>query len=401
MSKAIKLVKKKTQNPVEDARKRIEEWKAQAEKAFPERESPIRALTLCSIVRSNVIFFGEPGTAKSMLANAYAKAFDGNSFQLVFSPFTTPDEFIGPKDITAYKSGKIKRITDGMAPKAHVYFMDEGFKSNNASLNANLALINEHVYHEGPNVIDTPLRVGVLACNEFPEEKDNLGAFENRFSFRYVVPPLGDYSSYEAMMDKNLPSITSKIKLEDLELLEEEAKKVTLSDEVKKAIWQIAKDLREEGIVVTDRQKNRSGDILRAHALMCGDDEVTTAHLSILSDMFWKRPEDKRTLDGIVKMYCAPWLKDLEAADAIIEQARKDLSKVLQENASTEVTLENLSAICMRIKKLTTGGDDGKHALLTKLEKVDSTKVKKQVAVLREQAERIRADAKKQMAFYL
>jgi len=401
MSKAIKLVKKKTQNPVDDARKRIEEWKAQAEKAFPERKAPIRALTLCSIVRSNLIFFGEPGTAKSMLANSYAKAFGGGSFQLVFTPFTTPDDFLGPKDITAYKAGEIKRVTEGMAPKAHVYFMDEGFKSNSASLNANLALINEHVYHEGPNVYDVPLRVGVLAANEFPDAKDNLDAFESRFLFRFDVPPLNEFQSHCDMMNKDLPEITARIHLEDLELLEEEAKKIPLSLDVNKAIWDIGLKLRAEGIKVHDRTKNKIGDILRAHALMEGDSEVNTSHLSLLTDMLWKRPEQKPTVNAVVKMFCSPWVKDMKAAEAIVDRAKTDLENVISSNQNTEAACEELGAICMRLKKLTTDASDGKHSLLTKLSLVDSTTVKRQVKDLHIRAETIRTGAKKQLAFFL
>jgi hypothetical protein len=134
---------------------------------------------------------------------------------------------------------------------------------------------------------------------------------------------------------------------------------------------------------------------------MEGDDEVNTSHLTLLTDMLWKRPEQKPTVSAVVKMFCSPWMKDMKAAEAIVDRAKKDLEKVISSNQNTESACEELGAICMRLRKLTNDASDGKHSLLTKLSEVDSPTVKRQVQDLYMRAETIRTGAKKQLAFFL
>ena len=158
------------------ARTEVKAWKAEANLAFPERERIIDALLICAVARSNIILYGLPGTAKSLLARAFSDAIRAPVFEVLMTRYTTPQEIMGPIDVQALKSGSMKRVTKGYLPTAHVAFLDEGFKANSACLNALLSAVNEHVFHDDGQAVDIPLRTAVLASNEFPEDNDNLQA---------------------------------------------------------------------------------------------------------------------------------------------------------------------------------------------------------------------------------
>src|SRR5690606_30962344 len=81
----------------------------------------------------------------------------------------------------------------GYLPDASVAFLDEVFRANSAILNALLTLLNERVFDQGAQRIETPLVALVGATNEIPDD-ETLRAFLDRFLVRCFVEPVGDES---------------------------------------------------------------------------------------------------------------------------------------------------------------------------------------------------------------
>ena len=70
-------------------------------------------------------------------------------------------------------------------------FVDEIFKANSAILNSLLTLLNERLFDNGNQRLETPLLCLVGASNELPESEE-LDALYDRFLIRRKVNQVGE-----------------------------------------------------------------------------------------------------------------------------------------------------------------------------------------------------------------
>lgn len=337
---------------VEAARKQVRDWTEQAKAAYPERESIIDALMVCAVAMSNIIMYGPPGTAKSALARALTDAIQGTVFDLLFTRYTTPAEVNGPTDVQALKQGHMKRVTDGFLPKAQVAFFDEGFKANSACLNSLLTAVNEHKYHEDGKVHDIPLRVAILASNEFPDDNDNLGAFDDRFPMRFEVKPLQNPDNFKKMLCGDLPKVTAKIDVNSLELLRKESESLEVGEDAVSAMWDLRGKLIEQGVYVSDRKLAIATNLLRARAAIIGTAKVSSAHIGLLEHVLWLRPDQKGVVRELVRDHVATWLRDLRSAIDIIDEQENAMAQAIKGKGNISATSNAITNVGQKLKNL-------------------------------------------------
>lgn len=146
-----------------------------------EREKEVEALLISLLSRQHMLMIGPAGTGKSALSAELAKIVQGASyFQWLLTRFSTPEELFGPVSLKELEQGVYKRNTAGKLPEAHICFLDECFKSNSAILNSLLTLINERLFYNNGQPIQTPLMTIVGSSNEYPEEDEGLEALFDR-----------------------------------------------------------------------------------------------------------------------------------------------------------------------------------------------------------------------------
>ena len=335
-----------------DARDQVHAWKSQAYDAFPERQHIIDALVVCGVACSNLIMYGPPGTAKSLLARAFADAISGASFDHLFTRYMTPNEINGPIDVQAMKAGSLRHVTKGRLPEAHVAFFDEGFKANSACLNALLTAVNEHAFHEDGQLKSIPLRVAVLASNEFPEDNDNLGAFDDRFPMRFDVRPLQNPDNFRAMLRGDLPKVTAKIDLASLETLQRHSEGLEVGDDAINAMWSLREKLGAKGVYVSDRKFNVATSLLRAAAAISGSPKVSSAHLGLLEHVLWLRPDQKPAVRELVRDHVATWLRDLRAAIEVIDEQEAAMAQAIKGSGSISTTGTAIAKVGQKLKEL-------------------------------------------------
>lgn len=298
----------------------LQQLRQDLREAFLEREQLIDGMLAALLAKQHILLLGPPGTAKSALAQALCKAIDGaDYFAWLLTRFSTPEELFGPISLVALQQDRFERKVEGKLPEAHVAFLDEIFKANSSILNALLTLINERKYHNGGATLDCPLVTVVGASNELPEGEE-LEALFDRFALRYWVSPLMEQENMRTLLTAPEPTITTRLQLRDLELLQLEASQLPLPDATIDGILAIKEKLEEEGFRSSDRRWKQLLGVLKAYAYIEGDAEVTEESFAILPDMLWREPKDRAAISGIIASVGNPLsVKALEILDAAKE----------------------------------------------------------------------------------
>ena len=302
----------------------IEDLRSDLSAIFPERREVIDGALCAILAREHVLLLGPPGTAKSALVRAIARAFGGSYFEALVTRFTTPDEICGPISLKALEQDRFMRVTTGKLPEAQVAFLDEIWKSSSALLNTLLTILNERVYHNDGAPVPCPLVTLFGASNELPDGRD-LEALFDRFAMRFHVPYLLRETSMKAMLRAPDPVPSVSLDMPALEQAQWATAKVKVTDATIDALIAIREACRAEGIVASDRRWKRSLKLAKASAYLAGERQTGPEDLVVLTDSLWREPKDRPKVARIVGK-----LSDPVAAQAteVLDAARETAQKV-------------------------------------------------------------------------
>ncbi len=275
---------------------------AELKSIFYERDELIEG-AVCALLTSNhVIIIGPPGTAKSQLANELCSRVTGaRYFQWLLTKFSTPEEIFGSVSLKGLENDEYRRITTNKLPEAHIAFLDEIFKSSSSILNSLLTVINERVYFNGTEKIDTPLITLFGASNELPTDEDELEALYDRFLVRFVVGYIEEDFRFLKMIqreDENADSTT--LSLEELSRLKERVGEVKIPQAVFKILLRIRTQLNSKRIVLSDRRYKSAVSLIKAKALISGRESAGEEDIKILENVLWKDPAEISDVRSII-----------------------------------------------------------------------------------------------------
>ena len=289
-----------------DTLQKVHAVKKELNNFFVERSEEIHGMMLSLFSGVNLLFIGNPGTAKSMLAESWAKTITKSKyFSWQLHQFSTPEELFGPYSLAKLEKDQYTRITEGKLPEANIAFIDEVFKCSHGNLNALLSILNERVFFDDGKAIPLDLFCVIGASNEIPEEGDKLEAFMDRFSLKYEVNPIVENNNFQKMLQsKNKFDPETTLTLEEVSKSRKEIEAV----EVPEGIVSLLIDLRtklsnnnsdsNEGlqVSVSDRMFRLSVNILKTEAWLHGNTTVTEEDLEILKHVLWSDPADKQKM---------------------------------------------------------------------------------------------------------
>lgn len=317
-----------------EIRNKILKVETALEQKFFERDDEARGLSLAALSGHHIFFIGPPGTAKSQMIRWYCDRFDGASyFQWLLTRFSTPEELFGPVDLTALKDkGMFRRITAGKAPEAHIAFLDEVFKSNSAILNSLLSWLQERIYHNDGTPTQCPLIFAAAASNELPEEDEALSALYDRFLLRYNLNYIKDRKNFLDLMttgggqeQKQVPTITQA----ELTIARDAVAHTPITVELTEAVADLRDNLRQNGIIISDRRFVQALSVFKAESWLRGDDAVLPETIEAGGNIFWDKPDDARKVRGICLQVSNP---NLYKAQQILEAAEEAAASILDVN---------------------------------------------------------------------
>ncbi|GGI98214.1 AAA family ATPase [Paenibacillus hunanensis] len=310
---------------------------------FAEREEVIEGLVVAMIARQHALLIGPPGTGKSALVTELAQRFTGvNYFQWLLTRFSTPEELFGPVSLKELEQGVYKRNTVGKLPEAHTSFLDEIFKANSAILNALLTLINERQFYNNDAPVRVPLMSLIGSSNEYPEEGEGLEALFDRFLLRFEVNYIGEEQAFIDML-KGQPSNPIYMTVEELKELQQLSDTVIIPDEIYEMLSKIRIELRNQGILPSDRRFKQILSLIRAKAILAGRTSAIAEDISILKHSLWDTPNQQDKVAKIIRIHSQDVIKT-KIDDSLLEVA-DILQNLEKEKNSTEAAIESIKKI--------------------------------------------------------
>ncbi|MDF7670692.1 AAA family ATPase [Orbaceae bacterium ESL0721] len=236
------------------------------------REQLAELIILSIIAKEHLLVIGPPGTAKSAVVRRMAKAVQGDYFEYLLGRFTEPTELFGAVDLKQLREGQVEIDTTGMLPEADIAFLDEVFLGSTAILNTLLGILNERVFRKGHTQINTPLKVCIAASNSLPED-EALDAFADRFLIHLFIDSIEDHAIEDLLkggwQSEHLNLDMQEITLDEIVALGDQLTDVDL-DEVIPIFADAIRELRKNGIVLSDRRTVKTLKLIAAAALLNG-----------------------------------------------------------------------------------------------------------------------------------
>ncbi|MFZ8830268.1 MAG: AAA family ATPase [Candidatus Aenigmatarchaeota archaeon] len=292
-------------------------------------------LNIAYITSENCIFIGPPGTAKSLLAKSWSEKQNKTFFYYLLNKYTTPDELLGPVSLEEYKKGIFRRITTNKLPECQIAFIDEIFKASTAILNTLLTIMNERIFF---NPEPTPVKTEMIisASNEIPTEEELLALYD-RFLFRYFT----DYVNNDEL--KLLLEYANSDNTNGIYVIEKrEIKELPkLSDSEIGFIMDTILQLKEQGIIISDRRKVKIIKVLRT---LKAYDMLNPYYfrLTIETIFPFNQKEKAKVIDYLDKV-----LPDI---NTLIRKLNKDIDYILSQRTDSNQKIALLQELLNRVK---------------------------------------------------
>lgn len=338
---------------LEKVRKSFVQIRADLESAYRERSGAIECIILAALAGCHALLIGPPGTAKSALFFSFLSSFtDARKFQTLVTKFGTEDEYFGPVKLSALKNDQWERNLDGRLAAVECAFMDEVFKGSDSLLNTLLSAMNERLY-KGQSI---PLRMLVGASNELPQE-EILAAVYDRFLLRDVVDYIeADATWMDLMLAPPKYAPAAFVTLAEWDAARAAVDAVVLPPHVVQTMLAIRKNLKEAGVVASDRRWLALTRVLRAAAWLDGETEVGMDHLQILRFGLWNKPEER---PAVVAVLAQLDRTHVQKASEIIDDALRAFAQrpVSATTSATELTalVEKIGDAARKVQQILEG----------------------------------------------
>lgn len=274
----------------------------QLKSTFVGKDEIIDLMGICLAGRENLFLLGPPGTAKSALVRGLANMLDGKTFEYLLTRFTEPNELFGPFDIRKLREGELVTNTEGMLPEASLIFLDELLNANSAILNSLLMVLNERIFRRGRETRALPALMIVGASNHLPED-EALQALYDRFLLRATCENVDPAQLNEVLhagwkLEQPGAGITNTISAEEIKQLQQLTHLVNL-DEIRPAYITLIQQLRNAGLMISDRRAVKLQRVIAASALLCKRLVAAPSDMWVLR-YIWDTTEQQEIIAGIV-----------------------------------------------------------------------------------------------------
>ena len=309
---------------------KLQEFYTQLCAPYVNVEEQAMAITLAFITKEHVKMVGEPGDAKSSLAERAVSLVSAKIFKTQLNPFSLPEQMLGPHNAKkVIEEGKLERNTEGRIQEADFAYIDE-FERAEAMKDVLLEILMERRAEGKP----IPLRTVIFATNPL-SYVDHDQALHDRIALRYFVPLLPlEYTSkllddsWNIEFENTARVLKPALSLADLDRAYELLMSVDRTI-VRSSLVNLYSDIEtKDHIHISNRRKHIGEKIVAANALLNGRSTATMEDLMALKYVIPHDEKDFRLVnDRLVAMVtplnhieeCKRYLSNLEVATNKLE----------------------------------------------------------------------------------
>jgi len=299
-----------------------------------EREELNMLLVLAIFSKSHIFLIGKPGVGKTFAIHLLKDAVEGAKyFETLIMHDTKPEELFGTTFIDS--NGRLNYDIEHTVIDSHFVFLDEVFKGTSQILNGLLSITsNDRNFFMRPHgEIKVPLNTFFAASNEFPSD-EALDPFDDRLPIRYEVERIKDPNNFKRLITKDFKTgeLKTKIYLEEIEKVFNEAKDVYISDDMLNILTSLKDLIIKDGIDMSDRKFSTAVNILKVMAYLNNRNKLNYSDTFLLLHIGWRDFTDRRKLREVIfKFWFSTkdaFLKDLITIENMIKNVNLEISKI-------------------------------------------------------------------------
>lgn len=261
------------------------------------RDDVFNLAALSILSNNHLLMMGDPGVAKSMIANTLFKCFTGaETFKIKCTGRMSEEYLVGPLDMRLFRdTGEYVHMVDGTLVTADFAFLDEFLDLPDQAARAVLSILNEREFIRGRQHVSCKLRTAIAATNFTPDTKE-LQAVQDRFLFRTMVKPLANVTDINTMLkicnpytdeESNAKEVVPPtMAYSDLAQTRRRIATVIVHPTVMNSLATFGLNARTERLPVTDRRLVWALNALKANAWLNNRDYVNMGDLMILESVF-------------------------------------------------------------------------------------------------------------------
>jgi MoxR-like ATPase len=254
------------------------------------RELEVKLLLATLISQGHALIEGPPGLAKTTLAKAFAKALSLKFSRIQF----TPDMF--PSDVTGTlvynpKTGELEPRPGPIF--ASIILVDEINRAPSRTQAALLEAMQERQVTIGSMTYPLPQPFMVIATQD-PLEMEGTYPLPEAELDRFMIKIEMEYPTREVetkLIDSDYSDVgvvRSIVSIEDIEMLQSQVKRMTISDEVRDYIVEIGEATRRNPAIrlgASPRAIQMLAKLSRAWALLNDEDAVSIDDVKLLAPL--------------------------------------------------------------------------------------------------------------------
>ena len=324
--------------------------RTQLQARLVEREEAIEAALLAILSGEHVLYYGPPGTAKTLLVDSIMEGITGQKyFSCAMHAKQKQDAIEGPVDILELRNnGNVFRKRTGFITDSHFALIDEIGRISDVLADSMLPLLNERRYFEvnGSRSAHQALLSTAFATSnhELAIDNDKQAAFADRLLIKTVVDYISSAKAFADMLDGPLSPITVQIDYADLaDVVANVVPAITLDNDAKKAVVGLRKTLGAENIHPSDRRWRKSMAVLRAAAFLDGRSVVYEDDLAALRFTLWDTAAQRDKVEIACRSVSNPFVQPVMEATKALQgfaqgfEDRKDRSQQERSDYSTSL----------------------------------------------------------------